>query len=136
MISIPDSLLSYFTATIQQQDDGTYVVEIPENELETGSLDMASEHKVAVFGTSEEQDTQETTPSTKELGPGPTPPVREGETRTVEIVDEGTEGDGIARIDEGYVVIVPDGTVGDTCEIEVIAVKEQFAIGERVQSTE
>ena len=50
-----------------------------------------------------------------------TPPVEEGELSTVEIGDIGDQGDGIIRIERGFVVIVPDITrteivdVGTTC---------------------
>ncbi|MFC6906734.1 TRAM domain-containing protein [Halalkalicoccus tibetensis] len=37
-----------------------------------------------------------------------TPPVTEGNHRTVEIETIGEQGDGIARVERGYVVIVPD----------------------------
>jgi len=36
------------------------------------------------------------------------PPVTEGEQRTVEIEDIGDQGDGITRVERGFVVIVSD----------------------------
>lgn len=131
MSSILNSLLSYFTAKIYEEDE-KYVIEVPKHEVQQGSLDLDSPHKVAIFGSEEEQAAQSTTPSHEELTPGPSPPVREGEELTVDVVDEGSEGDGIARINEGYVIIIPEGTVGDSLEIEITAVKEQFAIGEQI----
>lgn len=132
MPPIPNSLLSYFSANIKKQGD-TYIIEVPEHEIDNGSLELDSQHKVAVFGSEEEQENQSVTPSEQELTSGMTPPVREGETRTVEIIDKGSEGDGITRINEGYVLIVPDGAVGETLEVEVVSVNPNFAIGEKIK---
>jgi 23S rRNA (uridine2552-2'-O)-methyltransferase len=60
-----------------------------------------------------------------------TAPVRAGDERTVEIVDEGSEGDGIARI-EGFTVFVPDAAVGETVDVRIADVKPRFAFAERV----
>jgi 23S rRNA (uridine2552-2'-O)-methyltransferase len=59
-----------------------------------------------------------------------TAPVEPGETVEVEIVDEGSEGDGIAKI-EGYTLFVPDVDVGDTVTVEVTDVKPRFGFAER-----
>jgi 23S rRNA (uridine2552-2'-O)-methyltransferase len=60
-----------------------------------------------------------------------TAPVRAGDERTVEIVDEGSEGDGIARI-EGFTVFVPGAAVGETVDVRIADVKPRFAFAERV----
>lgn len=62
-----------------------------------------------------------------------TAPVATGESYTVEIVDMGDEGDGIARID-GFTVFVEGADVGDTVDIEVTAVKPRFAFARVVAS--
>lgn len=51
-------------------------------------------------------------------GARPQPPVSEGETYTVEIIGTGKKGDGIAKID-GYVLVVPDTSVGETVTVEI-----------------
>lgn len=61
-----------------------------------------------------------------------TAPVSEGDRLTVEIEDEGREGDGIARI-EGYTVFVPGAERGDEVEIEIEDVKPRFGFGTRVE---
>jgi len=59
-----------------------------------------------------------------------TAPVESGDELTVEITDEGREGDGIARVD-GFTVFVPDGDVGEEVEIRIDDVKPRFAFAER-----
>jgi 23S rRNA (uridine2552-2'-O)-methyltransferase len=59
-----------------------------------------------------------------------TAPVTAGDELTVEIVDEGREGDGIARVD-GFTVFVPDVDVGDEADIRIDDVKPRFAFAER-----
>jgi 23S rRNA (uridine2552-2'-O)-methyltransferase len=58
-----------------------------------------------------------------------TAPVEVGEERSVEIVDRGSEGDGIARI-EGFTVFVPDVEVGDRVDVRIDDVKARFAFAE------
>jgi predicted RNA-binding protein with TRAM domain len=53
--------------------------------------------------------------------------------RYVEIEDLGKQGDGIARVERGYVIIVPDTEVGERVKIEVTEVKSNFAVGEVVE---
>ncbi len=61
-----------------------------------------------------------------------TAPVREGDQRTVEIIDVGKDGDGIARI-AGYTVFVPDATTGDTVTIELTDCKPRYGFAQRVE---
>ena len=60
----------------------------------------------------------------------PQPPVEPGEIRYVEIEDIGKQGDGIARVERGYVIIVPGTEIGERVKIEVTEVKSNFAVGE------
>jgi len=59
-----------------------------------------------------------------------TAPVRAGDELTVEIVDEGNEGDGIAKVD-GFTVFVPEATAGEQIDVRVDDVKPRFAFAER-----
>ncbi|WP_338740676.1 23S rRNA (uridine(2552)-2'-O)-methyltransferase [Haloplanus salilacus] len=59
-----------------------------------------------------------------------TAPVTSGDEFTVEVVDEGREGDGIARVD-GFTVFVPDADVGEEVEVRIDDVKPRFAFAER-----
>jgi len=60
-----------------------------------------------------------------------TAPVTAGDELTVEITDEGREGDGIARV-EGFTVFVADADVGEEVEIRIEDVKPRFAFAERL----
>ena len=46
-------------------------------------------------------------------------PVKKNEAYTVEIIDNGFEGEGIARID-GFTIFVPNAIKGETCEILIV----------------
>ena len=59
-----------------------------------------------------------------------TAPVRTGDELDVEIVDEGDEGDGIARVD-GFTVFVTDAEEGEQVAVEITDVKPRFAFAER-----
>jgi 23S rRNA (uridine2552-2'-O)-methyltransferase len=60
-----------------------------------------------------------------------TAPVAAGDELTVEIVDRGDEGDGIARVD-GFTVFVPDAEVGDAVDVRIDDVKPRFAFADRL----
>jgi len=60
-----------------------------------------------------------------------TAPVGVGDTREVEIVDIGEEGDGVAEID-GFTVFVSGATTGETVEVRITDVKPNFGFAERV----
>ena len=60
-----------------------------------------------------------------------TAPVRPGDELAVEIVDEGSEGDGIASVD-GYRVFVPGTAKGDDVHIRIEDVKPNFGFAERI----
>ncbi|AHG02562.1 23S rRNA methyltransferase [Halobacterium sp. DL1] len=57
-------------------------------------------------------------------------PVEEGDSLEVDIVGEGDEGDGVAKVD-GYTIFVPDADEGETVEVEVTDVKPNFGFAER-----
>ena len=59
-------------------------------------------------------------------------PVEEGETYDVTIQDIARQGDGIARI-EGFVVFVPNTSVGDEVRIKVERVLPKFAFSNVVE---
>ncbi|MEF8907430.1 MAG: TRAM domain-containing protein, partial [Haloarculaceae archaeon] len=47
--------------------------------------------------------------------------------------DLGKQGDGIARVERGYVIIVPGAEVGERVKVEVTEVKSNFAVGEVIE---
>ncbi|MFB6159781.1 MAG: TRAM domain-containing protein [Haloferacaceae archaeon] len=129
-MEISDKLLCLFSAEVRAEDD-RYVVEVPRREVETGSIDAGDVYRVALISreAAEEAEERESgTPSEE-----PQPPVEVGEMRYVEIEDLGKQGDGIARVERGYVIIVPGAEVGERVKIEITEVKSNFAVGEIVE---
>jgi len=61
-----------------------------------------------------------------------TSPVREGDTVEVEIVDEGSEGDGIAKVD-GFTLFVAGASEGETLTVRVDDVKPRYAFAQSVE---
>jgi 23S rRNA (uridine2552-2'-O)-methyltransferase len=62
-----------------------------------------------------------------------TAPVRTGDRLTVEVVDEGEDGDGVAKV-EGFTLFVPGADPGETVEVAVTDVKPRYGFAERVDS--
>ncbi|NLV12759.1 TRAM domain-containing protein [Haloarcula argentinensis] len=154
-----------FTAPVEEQQD-SYVIEIPKQEVELGTLAPETLYRIALFQSAAEAPTPQSqsgsqsdpqssshskaeSQSSSQSGPqsdsrsgepsrepefGPSsPPVAEGETRVVEIENIGDKGDGVARIDGGYVVIVSDADVGERLRVEIDQVRENVAFAEIVE---
>jgi predicted RNA-binding protein with TRAM domain len=129
-MEISDKLLCLFNAEVRAEDD-KYVVEVPRREVETGSVDPGEIYRVALISRKE---TTESRPERKQTDTSePQPPVEVGELRYVEIEDIGKQGDGIARVERGYVIIVPGAEVGERVKVEVTEVKSNFAVGEIIE---
>jgi len=62
-------------------------------------------------------------------------PVKIGEEYDVEIKEEGSRGDGIARV-KNFVIFVANAKKGDKCKIKITEVRRRFAIGEKVGEAE
>jgi len=129
-LEISDKLLCLFSADVTVDDD-RYLVEIPRREVETGSIDPGETYRVALI--SAEQDEQDDDEPATGSSSEPQPPVEGGEIRYVEIEDIGKQGDGIARVERGYVIIVPGADVGDRVKVEITEVKSNFAVGEIIE---
>ncbi|MHC3381934.1 TRAM domain-containing protein [Haloarcula sp. H-GB5] len=154
-----------FTAPVEEHQD-SYVIEIPKQEVELGTLAPETLYRIALFQSAAEAPTPQSqsgsqsdpqssshskaeSQSSSQSGPqsdsrsgepsrepefGPSsPPVAEGETRVVEIENIGDKGDGVARIDGGYVVIVSDADVGERLRVEMDQVRENVAFAEIVE---
>jgi predicted RNA-binding protein with TRAM domain len=135
MVEIPDSLRSLFTARVEKQED-SYRVEVPAGEVEQGAIDANTTYRVAILpkdGTdtqtsTESEQTSETELRQADREPGPpAPPVDEGEVRDVVVESVGDQGDGIAKVERGYVVIVPGAKPGDEPTVEIEDVRENVA---------
>ncbi|WP_254769252.1 TRAM domain-containing protein [Salinilacihabitans rarus] len=131
-MEISDQLRCLFSATIEERGD-SYVVEVPKQEIRLGDIREGETYRVAVLPSSSNDDTSdiETKPE-RERSP-PKPPVEEGEQRTVEIEDIGEQGDGITRVERGFVVIVPDTEQGERVTVEITDVRENVAFAEVVE---
>ena len=127
-MEISDELLCLFSADVTAEDD-RYVVEVPRREVQSGSVDAGDTYRVALISADIESDDEGNT-ATETPPDQPQPPVEPGETRYVEIEDIGKQGDGIARVERGYVIIVPETEIGERVKIEVTEVKSNFAVGE------
>lgn len=134
MMEIPDNLLCLFNSEVEQRGD-SYIIRVPKSELSVGAIEENSIYRVAMFpsaattltGTkSERTDNQEQ----KRGRNGSDPPVSEGEERTVDIEDIGEQGDGIARVERGYVIVVPDTEKGERVVIRITDVKPNVGFAE------
>jgi predicted RNA-binding protein with TRAM domain len=140
-----------FTGLVEEQDD-SYVIEIPKREVELGTLAPETLYRIALFQSATEAPTPQSepdrqsgsrsTPQSDSRSDEPSrepafepssPPVAEGETRVVEIDNIGDKGDGVARIDGGYVVIVSDADVGERLRVEMEQVRENVAFAAVVE---
>jgi len=129
-VEISNKLLCLFSAEVTQDGD-RYTVEVPKREVETGSIDPSRSYRVALIRADEpgtDEETGETGPPSE-----PQPPVEPGEIRYVEIEDIGKQGDGIARVERGYVIIVPDAEIGERVKVEITEVKSNFAVGQIIE---
>lgn len=128
-MEISDQLLCLFSASVIETDEG-YTIEVPKREIETGNVEPGEMYRVALIAPDEPSEHAAFTDEDQ-----PEPPVEIGEIRYVEIEDLGKQGDGIARVERGYVIIVPDADVGERVKVEITEVKSNFAVGEIIEET-
>lgn len=127
MVELPDDLRCLFTARIEERN-GEPVIVVSEREIELGELDVGETYRVAMLPAIG----GERPPGTSDRRHH-APPVEEGDIREVEIIDIGEQGDGIAKVERGYVVIVPGTRLGDEVSIEITNVAGTYAIGEVIE---
>ena len=132
-MEIPEELLCLYTARVESHD-GSHVVDVPDRELRNGDIEAGGQYRVALLPTS---GSDESTPAEEPEPSGEReprdPPVAEGDRRTVEIENLGDQGDGIARVERGYVVIVPGTDIGDEVTIEIEDLHPNFAMARVVE---
>lgn len=134
MVEIPDSLRTLFSAALTEEGD-TYTISVPANEIEQGTLRVGETYRIVVLdgdqqSTGGDTDVAESPSSVDDSDqPQPAPPVSVGEVREVDIDSVGDQGDGIAKVERGFVVIVPGAEPGDqpTVEIEQVQPNVAFA---------
>ncbi|ELY60389.1 TRAM domain-containing protein [Natronococcus sp. A-GB1] len=134
-MEISEKLLCLFSTEVSEEED-RYVIEVPRQEVETGDIDAGDVYRVALISRDEAtEESSASTPQPKTAPSEPQPPVDVNETRYVEIEDIGKQGDGIARVERGYVIIVPGADVGERVKVEITEVKSNFAVGEIIEDT-
>lgn len=133
-MEISDRLLCLFSGHVEERED-SYVVEVPKQELDVGSITAGATYRVALLSDGSPADPP--TADTADAGPSddrhePEPPVDEGDRRDVEIDAIGDQGDGITRVERGFVVVVPETEQGERVTIEITDVRQNVAFADVV----
>ena len=153
MVEMSDSLRLLFETSLE--DDGDrYVVPIPDELVENGSVSVDESYRIALLTTADAADRSNgavesardstgtgngsaetelsgtTSPTSDRQMQGP--PVEEGEVRSVTIDTLGDQGDGIAKVERGFIVIVSGTQPGDQVDVEITDVKDTVAFAEPV----
>ncbi|WP_435129957.1 TRAM domain-containing protein [Halobaculum sp. D14] len=149
MVDISDSLRLLYEAPLEADGD-RYVVPIPSDLVENGSLSDGEMYRVALLPSAAEKPNEDgdadagdaeaepeqddSTEPQRSAPPRRTQdaPVEEGETRSVTIDTLGDQGDGIAKVERGFIVIVPGTQPGDQVDVEITDVKDTVAFAEPV----
>lgn len=140
MVDIPDSLRALFSTRVLEEDGSLYI-SIPVEEVEKGEITEGETYRFAMMGTVGDA-SEEPNPGTDGYGEGETveisnsndePPVEEGEIRKVSIEDAGKRGDGIAKVERGYVVIVPETAPGEEPTVRIERIEPNFAMASVVK---
>lgn len=145
-MEISDDLLCFFTAELAEKD-GNYVIEVPAREVSKGQIQPGQVYRAAIVQTEaakpeDQTRRQDQTDSAakksdhsdqRRTRTNQEPPVEKGEQRTVDIENLGEQGDGIARVERGYVVIVPDTEPNERVRIEITDVSENVGFGEVIE---
>jgi len=143
MAEISDSLRLLFESDVEERED-EYVVSVPDALVENGSLSTEDTYRVALLAATADEPPDaaaaETDPEPESSDPrqarsgrrAQSPPVEEGEVRSVTIDTLGDQGDGIAKVERGFIVIVSDTQPGDQVDVKVTDVKDTVAFAEPV----
>jgi len=132
-MEISERLRCLYSASVEQRD-GDYVVEVPAQEIQLGDIEAGETYRIALLPATSSSESgsgsdKSSTSATRDRTPAD-PPVEEGDQRDVEIEDIGEQGDGITRVERGFVVIVPDTTQGERVTVEITDVRENVAFAE------
>ena len=126
MVEIPDTLECLFTTSLEEQN-GSYTIEVPRSEIEEGSLTAGETYRVVLL---EGPESPKSSTSIQSQPDEQAPPVESGDIREVTIESLGDQGDGIAKVERGYVVIVPGARPGDEVTVEVENARQNVAFAE------
>ena len=136
-MEISEELTCLYSATVDEDRD-SYVIEVPKAEVEEGFVDSSQVYKIALMSTRprpspDEVDSTATDTDADQAVDQQGPPVSVGEQRIVEIDEMGDQGDGLTRVERGYVVIVPETEVGERVRIQIRHVNETVAFADVVE---
>ncbi|WP_121742806.1 TRAM domain-containing protein [Natronorubrum halophilum] len=144
-MEISEQLRCLFSGRVEERDE-SYVIEVPEREIRLDEIEEGGIYQIALLSTPTEsaEESDQKQDRTRERGrerdrkserehDSLKPPVDEGETRTVEIESVGDQGDGITRVERGFVVIVPDTDKGERVRIEISQVRDTVAFADVVE---
>lgn len=119
MVDIPSSLRAVVSGQVTERN-GDYVIELPASEVRYDGINVGETYRIAIH----ERAGREQPRASGANSRAPTPPVSEGDIVDVTVEAVGDEGDGIAKVDRGYVLIVPGGRPGDELSVRVERVHE------------
>lgn len=135
MVEIPDTLRCLFSATLEQ-GDSELRLEVPHEEVECDAVTPDTTYRVAILP----QPLQTTQPIARhshshsadrdDQSDAQEPPVDEGEVRDVTIETLGDQGDGIAKVERGYVLMIPDVQPGHEVTVEIEHVQDTVAFAQ------
>lgn len=128
-MKLSKNLLCLFNDEVEERGD-SYVIEVPKRELEIGAIKENDTYRVALL-TTRTQPTDDTEPPSQRDQSGP--PVTEGDVVDVEIEDIGEQGDGIARVGPGYVVIVSDTDINERVAAEITEARDNVAFADVIE---
>ena len=140
-MEISDKLVCLYSGQVEERGD-SFVVEVPEDEITAGGVAPGGTYRIALLSGSEDDSngdsrdrsgTDGRTERRSQSGRNQGPPVEAGDQRTVDIEDIGEQGDGIARVERGYVVIVPETEQGERVTIEITDVRENMGFADVVE---
>ena len=133
-MEISEKLLCLISGRVQERN-GSYVIEVPDKELRLGDVEEEAVYRIALFPsqTGTHIDSGQEQERERDVLE---PPVEDGETRIVDIEGIGDQGDGITRVERGFVVIVPGTDKGDRVRIQINQVRENVAFAEVIEELE
>ncbi|WP_171006602.1 TRAM domain-containing protein [Halalkalirubrum salinum] len=140
-MNISDDLLCLYTATAER-DGEEIVLTIPDREVSLGSIDAGTTVRVALLDGRDHTEIEDRSRDDRSRDsrsvhePVDEPPVEAGEVRRVEIESIGDQGDGIAKVDRGYVLVVPNGEPGDLLTVRIETVTPTVGFAEIVAGQE
>jgi predicted RNA-binding protein with TRAM domain len=121
-----------FSASVEETE-GSYTIEVPKEELDVGAVSAGETYRIVIVGESSpagSRSQQDDTPSALGTSATPAPPVSRGDIREVTIETLGDQGDGIAKIERGYVLIVPGARPDEEPTVEITQVRENVGFAE------